>query len=269
MTHFAISILLGALISIAIFALAVLLGVWTYRDAHNKGMNGFLWTVVVILVPGCIGLLIYLIVRMDYNKVICSNCNERVDGRSRFCANCGMELVPAVETPQDEEAFKRSQRNILIGFFSTVAAIIVLSVFMVAFLIIGGLRLAGDTIKWVSKWSSVDWENTLEETLGGLDVLFDEDELHITIGDDMVVFTDKDGENLIRLDGRKGRMDIDIKGLRSLMDKYGIEYDHSMDDDELRREIEDEFREAIQDAKEAVEDAREDVQDALEDVIEE
>ncbi|MCM1498574.1 MAG: zinc ribbon domain-containing protein [Clostridium sp.] len=265
MTHMVVSILMGALIVIAGFALTVLLGVWTYRDACYKGMNGWLWTAVVILVPGCIGLLIYLIVRIDYNKVVCANCREKVDGRSRFCANCGEELVPEAGAPQDEETFKKSQRNILIGFFSTVAAIIVLSVFMVAFLIIGGLRMAGDAVEWISEWSDVDWENTLEETLGGLDMLFDEDELHITLGDDTVVFADKEGENLIRLDGSNGRIDIDMQGLRRLMDKYDIEYDDSLDNDELEREIEEELRDAVREVKEELQDAREEVKDAWED----
>ena len=62
MTGIAISILMGALVAIAAIALMILLGVWTYRDAQNKGMNGILWTAVVILVPSCIGLIIYVIV---------------------------------------------------------------------------------------------------------------------------------------------------------------------------------------------------------------
>ena len=38
--------------------------IWVYRDAENRGMNGILWALLVLIaIP--IGLLIYLIVRTD------------------------------------------------------------------------------------------------------------------------------------------------------------------------------------------------------------
>ncbi len=43
---------------------AILLCVWVYRDAQRRGMNGALWLIVVII-TGIIGLIIYLIVRKD------------------------------------------------------------------------------------------------------------------------------------------------------------------------------------------------------------
>jgi len=41
---------------------SILLCVWVYRDAESRGMGGVLWLIVVIL-TGIIGLIIYLIVR--------------------------------------------------------------------------------------------------------------------------------------------------------------------------------------------------------------
>lgn len=247
MTGIAISILMGALVAIAAIALMILLGVWTYRDAQNKGMNGILWTAVVILVPSCIGLIIYLIVRMDNNKVTCSNCNALVNGKEKFCSNCGVELVPLVEVSQNEETFKRSQRNILIGFFSTLAALVVFSIFMIAFLIAGTIKIAGDTVEWISKLDVMEWEDAVGNALGDLDVLFDEDEVHIKVDNDEVTFTDRNGNQLIHVDGDNGAVDINLKDIKVLLDKYNIQYDDTVSEEEIEREVQREIEEAKED----------------------
>ncbi|MEM4728253.1 MAG: PLDc N-terminal domain-containing protein [Thermoplasmata archaeon] len=36
--------------------------VWVYRDAESRGMSGVLW-LIVVLIAGIIGLIVYLIVR--------------------------------------------------------------------------------------------------------------------------------------------------------------------------------------------------------------
>lgn len=248
MTHMAIAIFLGALISIATIALIVLLGVWTYRDAQSRGMVGILWTAIVVLVPSYVGLIIYLIVRMDNNKVTCSNCNMKVNSKNKFCSNCGVELVPVVDLSQDEETFRKSQRNILVGFFSTLAAIVVFTILMVSFMVTGALKVAGDALEWVSDVSVVEWENTLEDALGDLDVLFDEDEIHVQVNDQEVVITDKNGNKLVHVDGNNESVDVNVKDIKQLMDKYHIRYYES--DEELKKEIEDEIREAVRDTLE-------------------
>lgn len=247
-----ISIILGALIVIATIALTILLCVWTYRDARNKGMNGILWTAVVLLVPSYIGLIIYLIVRTDNNKVTCSKCNKAVNGKNKFCSNCGEELIPTVEVIDDTD-FKHSQKKILVGFFSTLAAIIVFSVFMVASLIIGSVQLVGDAVQWVSELSAIEWDNTLEEALGDLDVLFDQEEIHVSAGDETVIIKDKEGNELLNIDGNAETVDVNLHGLRELFDEYDIEYDDSMTDEELEQHIEDEIEEAIENALEVEE----------------
>jgi len=50
------------LIPIIWFIISILLCVWVYRDAESRGMVGVLWLIVVII-TGIIGLIIYLIVR--------------------------------------------------------------------------------------------------------------------------------------------------------------------------------------------------------------
>lgn len=254
MTGIIFSVFLGALISIATIALAVLLGVWTYRDAQNKGMNGILWTAVVILVPSCIGLIIYLIVRTENAKVVCSNCNTAVNGKNKFCSNCGVELVPVVDVSDEQETFRKSQKHLLIGFFSTLAAVVILSILMVAFLVTGVMKLAGDTVKWISELDVIQWEDTLEDTLGDLDVLFDEDEIHVHVDEDEVTLTDKNGNKLVHVDGNTNSVDVNLQDVKALLDKYNIEYDESIDEEELEESIKMEVEEAIEDALENTEE---------------
>jgi putative membrane protein len=44
------------------FVIAIAVGVWIYRDAESRGMGGAMW-LIIGLVLGIIGLIIYLIVR--------------------------------------------------------------------------------------------------------------------------------------------------------------------------------------------------------------
>ncbi len=53
------------LIPIILFIVSILLAVWVYKDAEKRGMGGVLWLIVVII-TGIIGLIIYLIVRADH-----------------------------------------------------------------------------------------------------------------------------------------------------------------------------------------------------------
>lgn len=50
------AILVGSLV------LWIIVGIWVYKDAESRGMGGVLWLIVVILL-GLIGIIIYLIVR--------------------------------------------------------------------------------------------------------------------------------------------------------------------------------------------------------------
>ena len=47
--------------------ISVLIGIWVYRDANSRGMEGVLW-LIVVLVGSLVGLIIYLIVRRDHPK---------------------------------------------------------------------------------------------------------------------------------------------------------------------------------------------------------
>ncbi|MCC6065128.1 MAG: PLDc N-terminal domain-containing protein, partial [Thermofilum sp.] len=53
------------LLIIGLIAVWILLAVWVYRDAKKRGMEATLWLLVVLL-TGFIGLIVYLIVRREH-----------------------------------------------------------------------------------------------------------------------------------------------------------------------------------------------------------
>lgn len=75
-------------------ALPILIGVYVYRDANKRGMNGVLWMLVAILAPTFIGLIIYLLVRSNYSDMNCPACGTRVTETYMVCPNCGTKLRP-------------------------------------------------------------------------------------------------------------------------------------------------------------------------------
>jgi uncharacterized membrane protein YhaH (DUF805 family) len=50
---------------LGLIAVWILLAVWVYRDARKRGMEATLWLLLVLL-TGFIGLIVYLIVRRDH-----------------------------------------------------------------------------------------------------------------------------------------------------------------------------------------------------------
>jgi uncharacterized membrane protein YhaH (DUF805 family) len=50
---------------IGLFVVWILLAVWVYRDAKKRGMEATLWLLLVLL-TGFIGFIVYLIVRRDH-----------------------------------------------------------------------------------------------------------------------------------------------------------------------------------------------------------
>jgi len=56
--------LLCLAIPVVWFIISILICIWVYRDAEGRGMSGILW-LIIILITGIVGLIIYLIVRKD------------------------------------------------------------------------------------------------------------------------------------------------------------------------------------------------------------
>lgn len=94
MTSISLLILLLALIAVASsIVLNIIICVFVYNDAKKRNMNGVLWVLIILLVPLFIGLVLYLILRKDYN-IKCSACGELLKDIYTVCPACGAQLKP-------------------------------------------------------------------------------------------------------------------------------------------------------------------------------
>lgn len=70
-------------------AINIFILIWVYGDAKARGMdNAVLW-LVIVLIFGLVGLVIYLVVRPKGVTAVCNSCGKkRMDGLT-ICPNCG------------------------------------------------------------------------------------------------------------------------------------------------------------------------------------
>ncbi|KPU42981.1 double zinc ribbon [Oxobacter pfennigii] len=87
-----ISIIAILIYMIIIAGIPAMIGFYVYRDAVQRGMNGGLWTLIVVLTPGFIGFIIYLLVRGSYSDLKCPNCLTQVNDQYGVCPKCGTRL---------------------------------------------------------------------------------------------------------------------------------------------------------------------------------
>lgn len=92
--------LVGLIVPLISIALAVLVGIYIYRDAKKRGLNANLW-LIIIMINWLAGLIIYYIIRDDDTAVTCSNCGNLVKGNIAFCPKCGTP-VQREEKPSQE-----------------------------------------------------------------------------------------------------------------------------------------------------------------------
>ncbi len=55
-------LILPIILAIVWFIIAILVAIWVYKDAKKRDMNAAVW-LLIVLVTGCIGCIIYLVVR--------------------------------------------------------------------------------------------------------------------------------------------------------------------------------------------------------------
>ena len=55
-------LLLPIILAAVFWILALILCIWVYKDAKKRDMNAAVW-LLIVLVTGCIGCIIYLVVR--------------------------------------------------------------------------------------------------------------------------------------------------------------------------------------------------------------
>lgn len=75
----------------SMLAVFISIGVWTYKDAKNRGLNAVLWTIIVLLIPNMLGLILYILVGRKEKLAVCPNCNGSIQVSSKYCNNCGSE----------------------------------------------------------------------------------------------------------------------------------------------------------------------------------
>jgi hypothetical protein len=77
------------MVMVGIIALNIALLIWVARDAKSRGLpNDILWMILVML-TGIIGLIIYLFTRPQGNLVPCPHCGNKRLQVSAQCPHCG------------------------------------------------------------------------------------------------------------------------------------------------------------------------------------
>ena len=76
-------------IIIAVIALNIALLVWVARDAKSRGMDSAILWMILVMVTGIIGLIIYLLARPQGNLVSCAHCGNKRLQVSAKCPHCG------------------------------------------------------------------------------------------------------------------------------------------------------------------------------------
>jgi hypothetical protein len=74
---------------IAIIALNIALLVWVARDSKSRGMDSSVLWMVLVMLTGPIGLVIYLFTRPQGNIVACPQCGNQRLQVSAKCPHCG------------------------------------------------------------------------------------------------------------------------------------------------------------------------------------
>ena len=76
-------------IILGILAVNIAILVWVVRDARNRGMdNAVLW-LIVVLIAGPIGLIVYFLSRPKGDLIQCPHCPGKRMETSAVCPHCG------------------------------------------------------------------------------------------------------------------------------------------------------------------------------------
>ena len=76
------------------FASYVLLVGYVSRDVRRRGMSASLWMLLVILMPGGIGAVVYFLLRQPV-LTRCPNCTTELSADYHFCPQCQFQMAPA------------------------------------------------------------------------------------------------------------------------------------------------------------------------------
>jgi len=97
---------LGTLIGLGGGTLAgawVLLAGYVYADAVRRGMPPISWTALAVLIPNCVGFVLYFVLRKPILHP-CPNCGRGVAPDAAFCPRCGQPQMNMGPQPSREES---------------------------------------------------------------------------------------------------------------------------------------------------------------------
>ena len=77
---------------ILVLAAILAVGVFVYRDAKARGLSPVPWAICALLLPGFIGLALYLVARTGRSALKCPGCGRRVEPSFIVCPYCGERL---------------------------------------------------------------------------------------------------------------------------------------------------------------------------------
>lgn len=79
---------------ISLMAIFVGILIWVYKDAKSRGLNAWLWVLIVALLnTSFIGLILYFLVGRKESKSICTSCGSSITDTSSFCPVCGVKTT--------------------------------------------------------------------------------------------------------------------------------------------------------------------------------
>jgi len=91
--------LAGGTLAAAFFLLAG----YVYADAVRRGMPAIPWTALAVLVPNCVGFVLYFLLRKPILHP-CPGCGRGVAPDAAFCPRCGQPQMNMGPQPSREES---------------------------------------------------------------------------------------------------------------------------------------------------------------------
>ena len=77
------------LIPIILIIINVILLIWVARDAKARGMDNAVMWMILVMLTGFLGLIIYIFSRPNGNLIPCATCGNRRLETSAKCPHCG------------------------------------------------------------------------------------------------------------------------------------------------------------------------------------
>lgn len=85
-------LMLGYTTGAALASYALLIG-YVSRDVKRRKMSAALWMLVVVVMPGGIGAVVYFLLRQP-TLVRCPNCTTEITAGTHFCPQCRFQVAP-------------------------------------------------------------------------------------------------------------------------------------------------------------------------------